>query len=370
MIDSAYPTAYIGGGLSIEFNGTMSEVDNLEYGGTVVGSITCCNPGMTYLPTPSHYPWPSSTGTVDPEDPTGWLYNMHVEIATISGSKAVSSWYAPAQISSVMQYCPYPRCPGMSTMAGATAARSAAGLLITSTVHTTDFSSSTTKEKTPETKSTSASVLVDPQSTTSFAAPKTTTTPTGKGTTGTKRVKTSPANETPTSETPTTQEEPTATPRASSAANPPPVHSQSHHLTTKLHHRPTKTVTGTIPPQPIEVGSTIITPNSNTEYVVSSQTLSPGGPPITVSGTRLSLGSNATLIVEGSQTEVLTTTDDVGGYIWSGIGGSPTTSGVASASGSSSAAPSIVAATGSAQRREAISVIWIWTVLFISLMYI
>ena len=46
------------------------------------------------------------------------------------------------------------------------------------------------------------------------------------------------------------------------------------------------------------------TPDSASAYVVQTQTLRPGGPAITVSGTRISLASDAATVVVGSQTSV------------------------------------------------------------------
>jgi hypothetical protein len=87
---------------------------------------------------------------------------------------------------------------------------------------------------------------------------------------------------------------------------------------------------------PIVIGSAVVTPNSRTEYVMFSQTLYPGGPPITASGTRYSLESGGTVPVEGVSTETLTSKQGVGGYIWRGLGGPPTTSADGSTTASSS----------------------------------
>ena len=61
------------------------------------------------------------------------------------------------------------------------------------------------------------------------------------------------------------------------------------------------------------------TPNSASDYIIASQTLIPGGPPITVSGTQLSLFPGASDLVIGTST--IDETAGLGGYIWSGIGG-------------------------------------------------
>ncbi|TKA48844.1 hypothetical protein B0A54_00920 [Friedmanniomyces endolithicus] len=89
-------------------------------------------------------------------------------------------------------------------------------------------------------------------------------------------------------------------------------------------------------PPALTIGSSVIAANSKSQYLVGSQTLVPGGPAITVSGTVISLASGAAEIVVGTQSEVVAT--GLGGYIWSGLGAGPTaaTSAMGSRSGSSS----------------------------------
>jgi hypothetical protein len=71
-------------------------------------------------------------------------------------------------------------------------------------------------------------------------------------------------------------------------------------------------------PAPITVGTQVITANSQSQYLVSGQTLVPGGQAITVNGTPVSLGLSATNVVIGSSTIGL------GGAIISGLGGTVT----------------------------------------------
>ncbi|KAK4575051.1 hypothetical protein LTR86_000903 [Recurvomyces mirabilis] len=74
----------------------------------------------------------------------------------------------------------------------------------------------------------------------------------------------------------------------------------------------------------ITLGSSVLTPDSDSVYVLGSQTLSPGGSAITVSGTRYSLVADSGELLVGSNTEVVTTTG-TGMYIWSNIGASSIT---------------------------------------------
>lgn len=75
---------------------------------------------------------------------------------------------------------------------------------------------------------------------------------------------------------------------------------------------------------PITIGSAVITAVSS-RYVVNSQTLVPGSN-IVISGTTISLASGATQIVVGGSTQVQTT-GGVGGYIWTAIAGTTSSAG-------------------------------------------
>ncbi|KAL9623752.1 MAG: hypothetical protein Q9160_001983 [Pyrenula sp. 1 TL-2023] len=73
----------------------------------------------------------------------------------------------------------------------------------------------------------------------------------------------------------------------------------------------------------LTLGGQVFTADAAGEYVIRSQTLKPGGPPVTVSGTAISLGKDGNTVVVGGKTEVLasTTSQGIGGLIWSGVGG-------------------------------------------------
>jgi hypothetical protein len=82
-------------------------------------------------------------------------------------------------------------------------------------------------------------------------------------------------------------------------------------------------------PQNIGVPAAIVTsggktytagPQFTSGYVFGTQTLVPGGPPITVSGIQISLPSGPLVPITGNQAQTETT--DMGGYIMSGLGGS------------------------------------------------
>ena len=71
------------------------------------------------------------------------------------------------------------------------------------------------------------------------------------------------------------------------------------------------------------LGSSVITPDANTDYMIASQTLQPGGPAITVADTILSLASGATELLVGAN---IGSEASLGGYIWSGLDGATATS--------------------------------------------
>ena len=70
-------------------------------------------------------------------------------------------------------------------------------------------------------------------------------------------------------------------------------------------------------PQVLTLNGQIITANSASDYVYAGQTLVPGGAPITLSGTLVSLGAAGTNVIVGTSTESV----GLGGLIISGFGG-------------------------------------------------
>lgn len=85
------------------------------------------------------------------------------------------------------------------------------------------------------------------------------------------------------------------------------------------------------------IGSSVVTPNSASEYVIASQTLRPGAA-ITVSGSVISLTSHATAIVIGTNTQTAAYQQGLGRYIWSALGALSTVA-ETSASGATTTSP-------------------------------
>ena len=87
-------------------------------------------------------------------------------------------------------------------------------------------------------------------------------------------------------------------------------------------------LSGLSTPVGIAFGSQIITANSASNYIADGHTFTPGGPLITVDGTRISLAPTLSYVIIGSSTEALATTQGLGGLILSGFGifGVPTAS--------------------------------------------
>ncbi|CAO2651256.1 Nn.00g095530.m01.CDS01 [Neocucurbitaria sp. VM-36] len=61
-------------------------------------------------------------------------------------------------------------------------------------------------------------------------------------------------------------------------------------------------------PPVLTIGSTTITPNAKTQYIIAEQTLAPGGPALTVSGTTFSLAPSATALIVNGETSTFTPT--------------------------------------------------------------
>ncbi|MCJ1227851.1 hypothetical protein MMC12_004510 [Toensbergia leucococca] len=86
-------------------------------------------------------------------------------------------------------------------------------------------------------------------------------------------------------------------------------------------------------PSLLAIAGLTLTPTSGSKYIVGSQTLSPGEA-ITVSGTVVSLAPGASDIVVGGSTQVLQShSQGLGGLIYSGLGGSATKTGAAQFTG-------------------------------------
>ena len=85
-----------------------------------------------------------------------------------------------------------------------------------------------------------------------------------------------------------------------------------------------KSSSATSKPSLLTIGSGTYTPDSSSVYIIADQTLRPGGPAITVSGTLISLAPQASALVVG--TSSVQRTVGLGGYVWGGIheGGLPT----------------------------------------------
>lgn len=59
-------------------------------------------------------------------------------------------------------------------------------------------------------------------------------------------------------------------------------------------------------PPILTIGTEVIAPNAQTEYVIADQTLSPGGEPLTISGTTLILAPSATALIINGETSSIT----------------------------------------------------------------
>ena len=260
----AYPTPYFAVNQPIKWSGLVTH----SYAGN-----PCCIPGVITSATPSHYPFPSSTGSTNSNDPTGWLYALASwEEERYLGSERVSSLFAPANIKTIIESCPHTRCPGSSSVEPMMAASIAGGLLKTSTVHVTDHT----------------------------AAP----------------------NKSP-GQSPAHNNKPPATPAAA-------VGSTHGHYPTRTITGDTSDITATGPPAPIVVGSNTLTANAASQYVVSGKTLVPGTSITIGSGASavvvaLTTSASNTLLIVGSSTSTIGARTGIGNYIINGLGDASTT---------------------------------------------
>lgn len=94
---------------------------------------------------------------------------------------------------------------------------------------------------------------------------------------------------------------------------------------------PTEQYTYTEAP-PSSLGGSQSAKASNAEYIIGEQTLKPGGPAVTISGTVISLLPGATAVVIESGTSSLTMPLGIGSYILAGIGGATPVTGESKAS--------------------------------------
>jgi hypothetical protein len=59
-------------------------------------------------------------------------------------------------------------------------------------------------------------------------------------------------------------------------------------------------------PPILTIGTEVIAPNAQTEYVIADETLSPGGEPLTISGTTIALAPSATALIINGETSSIT----------------------------------------------------------------
>lgn len=113
---------------------------------------------MTDMPLPSHTPWPTNTGSVDPEDSFGWSYKMQDEVLVPLGPSWVATEFPGQFVDSVFQFC----TPGPMTLV-APMVKAVSYLTETSTAHVSNpisssFSSHSADTNVAEMASTSISL--------------------------------------------------------------------------------------------------------------------------------------------------------------------------------------------------------------------
>ncbi|KAK0100582.1 hypothetical protein ONS95_007040 [Cadophora gregata] len=354
-----YPSNYFEVADSLTWNAVLP---------TAVNETTCCFPTPTLSATPTHTPF-VQVGELDSEDTRGWYYTLvGVNVGdpyTVLDSTEVSSLWSGQTLAIEYDGCPYTFCHlSVTSVAPASGVKAQPGAILATSTTTISIPSETPAEPTPSPSSTSSfTAIPDQDSTTSTPAPA------------------------PSPSPPTTQ--PTSTRVSAPTPNPAPIitigstaipantasqfiisgqtlvpgssitigsGSSTTVIALQTSNSNTVVVIGdssstlapaATTPAVVTVGGSVVTADSSSNFIVGGQTLSPGGSPITVSGTPISLAAEGTQIVEGTKTFVQMT--GIGGIIWSVFGGetsTPTVSVTGAPGNGSSASPTYVQASG------------------------
>jgi hypothetical protein len=343
---------------------SFANITNLGAGGT------CCLRTSILSPTPSHTPFPS-TGTTNSEDPQGWLYtligaNFGFPFEQL-GPREVSSLWTPQLLEILYTGCPYTTCTGKyAGVAPASAVASQAYILATSTI-TISSSTPTSTPPAAEGKPSQTYTSITPTVQSSVVVDPVYQTPTVPGSTESSLP--SPKSNTQNS---------AASIHSSTSVPPETIPTQSptetQHITTMKSLPPSGTASSN--PSVLDVASTAASQGSKPGSTASNQA-SASSVPITIgSGSTKTVldvqtSDPVTIVVDGSSNSTLsleepstrtvsitvvstwiwspstgivvsgTTITDLGGYIWSGLGGTssvPSTS-VLSMTGNQSSLP-------------------------------
>ncbi|CZT10027.1 uncharacterized protein RCO7_03179 [Rhynchosporium graminicola] len=354
-ITVTYPTNYFVPAPSLTWTAVLP---------TVVDNATCCFSLDTLSATPTHTPL-VQIGPLDEEDDRGWLYTLmgfkSGDAHTVFNSTGVSSLFAGQKLDIEYDGCPHTYCHLVtSSVSPAEGVQARPGGILATSTTTIDIpdDETTSPEPTSISPTPTFTALPDQEPTRS---PDTTPTDTPTP---------SMPSSSPFITQPRPATNPTSTPlnaqrESTKVSGAPPQNTEEK--PTEISEAPgTETtesspVQQTLPPKPstasqasqvITIGSSTITANSASQYIIGSQTLAPGSSVTLGSGSSTTLialqtiGSNTVLVIGDSSSTLSPATKSagIGGIVCSVFGCDPTmTSSVEEVTGS--AAPISVQAS-------------------------
>jgi hypothetical protein len=323
-MSSTYPTNYFEAADSLTWSAILP---------TIVDNSTCCFETPTLSATPTHTPF-VQIGSLDTKDPRGWLYTLvgvgFGDENTVLGSMEVSSLWSGQTLSIDYGGCPYAYCElGFASVSAASAVQSQPGaILATSTTTISSLPAGGSISPKPA----SSQPATSPATSTATPEQTSTTQSAGDG-------NTSPGNTQYASSTPQSTQVSGAPPQSSAAQNSEPQSQQASNTSpqsgpansnlvstpaqtssgstasgpanSNLVSAPAQTSSGSTASAPaITIGSSTISANSASQYIIAGQTLVPGssitlGSGISTTVIALQTSGSNTVLVVGSSSSTL-----------------------------------------------------------------
>ena len=302
-MSSTYPTNYFEAADSLTWSAILP---------TIVDNSTCCFETPTLSATPTHTPF-VQIGSLDTKDPRGWLYTLvgvgFGDENTVLGSMEVSSLWSGQTLSIDYGGCPYAYCElGFTSVSPASAVQSQPGaILATSTTTISSLPAGGSISPKPA----SSQPATSPATSTATPEQTSTTQSAGDG-------NTSPGNTQYASSTPQSTQVSGAPPQSSAAQNSEPQSQQASNTrpqsglaNSNLVSAPAQTSSGSTASAPaITIGSSTISANSASQYIIAGQTLVPGssitlGSGISTTVIALQTSGSNTVLVVGSSSSTL-----------------------------------------------------------------
>lgn len=302
-MSSTYPTNYFEAADSLTWSAILP---------TIVDNSTCCFETPTLSATPTHTPF-VQIGSLDTKDPRGWLYTLvgvgFGDENTVLGSMEVSSLWSGQTLSIDYGGCPYAYCElGFASVSAASAVQSQPGaILATSTTTISSLPAGGSISPKPA----SSQPATSPATSTATPEQTSTTQSAGDG-------NTSPGNTQYASSTPQSTQVSGAPPQSSAAQNSEPQSQQASNTrpqsglaNSNLVSAPAQTSSGSTASAPaITIGSSTISANSASQYIIAGQTLVPGssitlGSGISTTVIALQTSGSNTVLVVGSSSSTL-----------------------------------------------------------------